>query len=224
MANLPIRDCSAIQRQRFHAPTVGRVAFDCEMQGRRTNFQRGRLHQRRADLILARCRIKRIEPECGKNIPRAHLPAVLVSVKALAVRRVTLHQDLPHPTLRLFRRTEAIVEIRAVMARLIAVDRPVAASVGLEKDRVGEFIKPYRSLDRPTSETPPRSRKGTRTSHPQPTGTSPRQSISPYQFIPTTRTWSRSSRAFEGQRRISFIPDGMGFQVTNHCDEPASVA
>jgi hypothetical protein len=82
----------------------------------------GFLYQRAAQVIPVRARCHRVETQCAEDVPRAHLPAVVVAAQTVRGRQVLGVHDMSHPVLGLSRCAGVIVQIRYMVRGLIAVN------------------------------------------------------------------------------------------------------
>ena len=74
-----------------------------------------------AEGITARSGVNGIETEGGKDIPRRHLPAVLIAAKTVGAVEVETAANAVHKHLRSFGATDIIVKVSHVVARFVAV-------------------------------------------------------------------------------------------------------
>ena len=74
-----------------------------------------------AEGITARGGVDGIETEGGKDVPRRHLPAVLIAAKAVGAVKVETAANAVHKHLRSFGATDIVVKVCHVVARFVAV-------------------------------------------------------------------------------------------------------
>ena len=74
-----------------------------------------------AEGITARGGVDGIETEGGKDVPRRHLPAVLIAAKAVGAVKVETAANAVHKQLGGFGTADVIVKVSHVVARFVAV-------------------------------------------------------------------------------------------------------
>ena len=94
--------------------------------------QSGTRKQGAANHVIARCRIDWIEAERGKDVPRRHLPAIVVAVQTAWIIGILLARDLAHLLLRLPGLATKVIEISDVVAWLIGVLVVTSLEIGIE--------------------------------------------------------------------------------------------
>ena len=112
----------AVQLNALHVQVLIRVVLGDHRERRSLGriAQRRPVHERAAEHVDARHRVHRIEAQRSEDEPGGYLPAIVVAGHAL--RRVVVKpRNLPHALLRLPRRAGEVVQIRDVVAGLVAL-------------------------------------------------------------------------------------------------------
>ena len=123
----------------FHGKSTRSVAYRFNVQGTAsTQLHRRSGDRRAAQFIPSRSGSDRVEPQCTEQIPRGHLPRIIIAAKSIDIRPVHAVANHAHTFLCFFGRTGSVVEVSDVVSGFIAVDVVADDSIAGDVLGVGE--------------------------------------------------------------------------------------
>ena len=145
MVDAVVGDGLAVPGDAADGGTLGREVPDDDVErGGRvggTDVEGGLADAGGPELVPAVGGVEHVEAERREDVPGAHLAAVVVAVEAVAVGAVGAGEDLTDGGLRLRGSADAVVEVREVVAGLIAVEGAAGAVVVPKKlNKINKII------------------------------------------------------------------------------------